>query len=85
VESELDKVTLGHVLLQALRLPHTTTASRLFSMLLLTERQTETAGGPCNNSDESRKVLIVAREKRFGLDIVDDGTLYLTIRYVFST
>jgi Flp pilus assembly protein CpaB len=75
----LDKVALGHVLLQALLLSHTTTASWLFSTLLLTERQTETAGGPCNNSDESRKVLIVAREKRFGLDIDDDGILYLAI------
>jgi hypothetical protein len=87
VESVSDKVALGHVLLQALRLSHTTTASRLFSTLSLTERQKETAGGPCNNSDESRKknVLIVAGEKRFGLDIVNDGTLYLAISYVFST
>jgi hypothetical protein len=81
----LDKVALGYVLPQTLRLSHTTTASRLYSTLLLTEWQTQTAGGPCSNSDESRKVLIVAREKRFGLDIVDDGILYLAICQVVST
>jgi hypothetical protein len=53
--SVLDNVANGHVLLQELRFSHTISTSWLFPMLLLKEKQTETAWGPCNKGDESIK------------------------------